>query len=246
MTQHSLFKTLLICSLQVGSVFFVHTAAFGQNTSELGLGLGALSYKGELAPEYRFANNRPAITAFYRKDVSKAVTLKGSVLAGLLRADDRQVRGLNNGPMPLNQYRSANLKGSLYELGGTLEYNFFDYYSKQVKTRFTPYAFVGVAGFMAPVRTLFTGTFRAPEEKNTVIGLAIPAGVGLKLGLSTHWNLGAEVGARKAFTDQLDNISTQNEVVANRHDQDWYYYGGFSISYTFYKIRCPEVTAGSQ
>ncbi|MBG8553274.1 type IX secretion system protein PorG [Hymenobacter guriensis] len=243
MTQDSFFKTLLVCSLQIGSVFFALTA-HAQNTSEIGLGLGALSYKGELAPEYRIANNRPALSAFYRKDVSKAVTLRGNILAGLLRADDRQVQGLNGNPMPLNQYRSANVKGSLYELGGILEYNFFDYYSKQVKTRFTPFAFIGVAGFLAPVRTQFTGSYTSPEQKNTLIGLAVPMGIGLKLGLSTHWNLGAEAGARKAFSDQLDNVSQQSDLVANRHDQDWYYYGGVSISYTFYKIRCPEVTKG--
>jgi hypothetical protein len=25
----------------------------------------------------------------------------------------------------------------------------------------------------------------------------------------------------------------------NSHEQDWYYYNGISLSYTFYKIRCP-------
>ena len=55
-----------------------------------------------------------------------------------------------------------------------------------------------------------------------------------------RWNLGLEVGARKEFTDKLDDISEQNPLIENRHDQDWYFYNGVSISYTFYKIRCPE------
>ena len=46
---------LLIC-IQIGSVFFVATAN-AQSTSELGLSLGGINYKGEIAPVYHFGNN---------------------------------------------------------------------------------------------------------------------------------------------------------------------------------------------
>ncbi|WP_303312411.1 DUF6089 family protein [Hymenobacter sp. BT730] len=230
-------KTLLICLAQVGSVFFAFRAQ-AQNTSEVGLGLGVVNYKGELSPEYRFANNRPAVSAFYRKDISAPITLRGNLLAGLLRADDKQVIGVNGDTAPLNANRGGYLKGSIYEVAGILEYNFFDYYGAKTKTRFTPFVFVGVAGFLAPVKTVLQN---GQTFSNTVIGVAVPAGIGAKVGLSRHWNLGMEVGARKAFTDELDQLSKQNEVLANRHDQDWYFYSGLSVSYTFYKIRCPDV-----
>jgi hypothetical protein len=234
-------KALLICLAQVGSVFFAcHAQA--QNTSEVGLGFGAVNYKGELSPEYRFANNRPAVSAFYRKDISAPITLRGNLMAGLLRADDKQVKGVNGDTAPLNASRGGYLKGSIYEVAGILEYNFFDYYGTKAKTRFTPFVFVGVAGFLSPVKTVLQD---GQTFSNTVIGVAVPAGIGAKVGLSRHWNLGLEVGARKAFTDELDQLSEQNNVIANRHDQDWYFYSGLSVSYTFYKIRCPEVYKGN-
>ena len=68
----------------------------------------------------------------------------------------------------------------------------------------------------------------------------MPVGVGIKYALSEFINLGLEVGARKTFTDRLDQLHDQTSLLVNRHDQDWYYYSGVSLSYTFYKIRCPE------
>jgi len=237
MTDARLFKTLLVCSAQAGSVFFCQQV-FAQHTSELGLGLGALNYKGELSPEYRFLNNRPAVSAFYRKDVSAPVTLRGTVTYGMLRANDTNGTGEAGNQLPLAAYRQANMRGSLLDLAGTVEYNFFDFHNRRDKIRFTPYVYAGVAGFMAFTKT--SGQLAGFNNSENVLGIAITAGIGLKLALSRHWNLGLETGARKAITDQLDHVKDQSPAVANRFDQDWYYYTGISVSYTFYKILCPD------
>ena len=88
MTNSTFRKTLLACFVQAGSVLFIAPAQ-AQNTSEIGVGLGATNYRGELSPTYQFQNNRPALTAFYRRDVSVPITLRGGLAAGLLRADAR-------------------------------------------------------------------------------------------------------------------------------------------------------------
>lgn len=243
MTQATLLKTLFACTVQAGSVFFAHSAA-AQYTSELGVGLGGLNYKGELAPGYQFKNNRPALTAFYRKDISAPVTLRGAFTGGLLRADDGNVKGTNSAAPPLAAYRQANMKGSLYEASAVVEYNFFNYHYRKAKVHFTPYVFIGVAGFLANTTTA-TNNAGLPSlnKSGTMLGIAVPAGFGLKYAVSTHWNLGLEAGARKVFSDQLDHIDGktggQNDRVGNPNDQDWYFYNGLSISYTFYKINCP-------
>ncbi|MET4108391.1 DUF6089 family protein [Hymenobacter sp. UYP22] len=246
MTKSFPFQMLLIGSVSVGSIFFARVTA-AQNTSEIGVGLGGLSYKGELSPSYQFRNNRPAVTAFYRKDISAPITLRASGLFGMLRADDRNVKGLNGSITPQAAYRDASMKGNLVELGGGIEYNFYDYHNREDKVHFTPYVFVGLAGFFANPKTR-TSTDPALEPQlnktGSVISLAVPVGLGFKYALSTHWNLGLEAGARKTLTDNLDNIDGksrgQNDLVGNPHDQDWYFYNGLSISYTFYKIRCPD------
>jgi hypothetical protein len=243
MTKANLFKTLLVCSVQAGSVFFAQSAS-AQYTSEIGLGLGGLVYKGELSPGYQFKNNRPAITAFYRRDISAPITLRGAFTAGLLRADDGNVEGVNGAVAPLPAYRQANMKGSLYEVSAVMEYNFFDYHYRKAKIHFTPYVFVGVAGFLSSTTTATdNAALPALNQKGTLLGLAVPAGFGFKYALSNRWNLGLEAGARKVFSDQIDHIDGktqgQTDVVGNPHDQDWYFFNGVSISYTFYKISCP-------
>ncbi len=233
---------LLACSLQAGSAFFCANAN-AQNTSEVGIGLGATNYRGEISPKFQLQNSRPAFTAFYRRDVSVPVTLRGALMAGLLRADDGNVTGEGGGTLPLLAYRQANTKGSIWEASAVMEYNFMDYHYRTDKVHFTPYLFVGVAAFYANTTTVsnnarLAGAF---NRQGSMLGLAIPAGAGLKYALTTYLNLGLEVGARKAFTDQLDHLFDQDPLLVNPHDQDWYYYGGLSLSYTFYKIRCPDL-----
>ncbi len=241
MTNSGFQSALLVCLVQAGSALFC-SAANAQNTSEVGIGIGATNYRGEVSPKYQLQNNRPAFTAFYRRDVSVPITLRGGVTAGFLRADDGNVRGLNGGVPPLQNYRQANTKGSLLEASAVIEYNFLDYHYRTDKVHFTPYLFVGVAGYYANTRTIsnnpaLVGAF---NQRGSMLGFAIPAGVGLKYALSEHLNLGLEAGVRKAFTDQLDHLSNQDPLLVNSHDQDWYYYSGISLSYTFYKIRCPD------
>ena len=218
-------------------------SAWAQNTSELGLGLGATNYKGEVSPQYQFQNNRPALTVFYRRDISVPVTLRGGLTAGALRAKDSNVDGVNGNVAPLQNYRQVSLKGSVVELAGAVEYNFLDYHQRRDEHRvhLTPYLFAGLGLYYAHTTTESQNQELQSSfnQKGGKFGLAIPAGVGLKLALSEHINLGAEVGVRKTFTDQLDHLSDQDPLLVNSHDQDWYYYNGISVSYTFYKIRCP-------
>src|SRR5688572_14220050 len=127
--------SLLICALQIGSVFFAATVK-AQNTSELGIGLGGTVYKGELAPNYRFGNNRPAGVLFYKKDVSPAVVIRAQGMLGFIRADDHDSALYK---LPLHQFRDARMKGRLIELAVGFDYNFLNYYDHKRIVRWTPY-----------------------------------------------------------------------------------------------------------
>ena len=232
---------LLACSLQAGSAFLCSFAS-AQNTSEIGVGLGATNYRGEISPEYQLQNSRPALTVFYRRDVSVPVTLRGGLMAGLLRADDGNVNSEIGSVPPVQAYRQANTKGGVIEASAVMEYNFMDYHLRTDQVHFTPYLFVGVAGFFASTTTVTNNQALANDfnRSGSMFGIAIPAGAGLKYALSEHINLGLEVGVRKTFTDELDHLGDQDPLLVNSHDQDWYYYSGVNLSYTFYKIRCPK------
>lgn len=234
---------LLAGPVLAGSLLLGATPARAQHTSELGLGVGVTNYKGELSPQLQWQNSRPAATVFYRRDISSPITLRAGFTVGGLRATDSNVQGANNNTAPLPAYRQASLKGSILELAGAVEYNFLDYHLRREQHRVhaTPYLFIGVAGFYAntTVHTENSALANDFNRSGSKAGIAIPAGAGVKLALSEHINLGAEMGARKTFTDQLDHLSDQDPLLVNPHDQDWYYYTGLSVSYTFYSILCP-------
>lgn len=234
---------LLAGSVLAGSVLLKATPAQAQHTSELGIGLGATNYKGEVSPQLQWQNSRPGGTIFYRYDVSSPITLRAGFTAGALRATDSNVMGVNNGVAPVPNYRQVRLTGSVWELSGVVEYNFLDYHLRheQHRVHATPYLFIGLAGFYAntTVRTDNNGLANDFNRRGGRAGIAVPAGAGVKVALSEHINLGAEIGVRKTFTDQLDHLSDQDVLLVNTHDQDWYYYTGLSVSYTFYSILCP-------
>lgn len=238
------FSSVLLAGLVLaGSTFFGATLAHAQRTSEIGIGLGGTNYKGEISPQYQLQNNRPAFTIFYRKDITAPVTLRAGFTYGGLRARDANVEGANGGVPPLQNYRQASMNGHVAELSGVVEYNFLDYHerSEQHRVHLSPYLFAGLAGFYVNTTTESQNPALQPDfnRSGSKVSIAIPAGAGLKIALSEHFNLGAEVGVRKTFTDQLDHLGDQDPLLVNPHDQDWYYYNGISISYTFYKILCP-------
>lgn len=236
------------CALPVsywlaGSAFFFATPVLAQHTSEVGIGVGATNYKGEVSPQLQWQNSRPALTIFYRRDVSVPVTLRASLTTGFLRATDANVEGVNGGTAPLQSYRQLHLSGGLIEAAGVVEYNFLDYHTRKNQHRLhvSPYLFAGLGLYY--VSTTVTSDNAALQadfnRKGPKVGIAIPAGAGLKVALNEYFNLGLEMGVRKTFTDQLDHTGDQTPLLVNSHDQDWYYYSGVSLSYTFYKILCP-------
>ncbi|MBO2032060.1 outer membrane beta-barrel protein [Siccationidurans ginsengisoli] len=220
------------------------TPALAQHTSELGIGVGATNYKGEISPQFQWQNSRPALTVFYRRDVSVPVTLRASLTTGFLRATDTNVEGVNGGVPPLQNYRQLSLKGGLVEAAGVVEYNFLDYHERknQQRVHLSPYLFAGLGlYYVSTTVSSANDALKADfDRKGAKVGIAIPAGAGVKVALNEYFNLGLEMGVRKTFTDQFDHTGDQTPFLVNSHDQDWYYYSGISLSYTFYSILCPK------
>lgn len=199
--------------------------------SEIGFGIGGLTYTGDLQRGYKITNNRPAIAAFFRSNLSDAVSLKIGFTGGMLKDSDDN---------PIDQQaalRSESFDILLAEIATTIEYHFLDFRSEHTYLRWSPYFFTGIGIF----------TFSGEGEKNAQfsnVQLAIPIGVGFKYNLNPKYQLGLEWGLRKTFFDYLDNISggdilNKNTPFGNKSDDDLYYYLGLSITYSFYKIHCP-------
>ncbi|MFN6943372.1 MAG: DUF6089 family protein [Cytophagaceae bacterium] len=214
-------------------IFFVFIAfsAKGQK-NEIGISLGGMNYTGELAPEYNFSFYRPGGMLFYRHNFSPAFTLRASGMIGNIYGNDEA------SDYPLHNARNAEFHNSINEFGLMAEYNFFDYRRYKDRRKFTPYMTGGLAVFN--YKRIQPGT----AIRGSAVNISIPIGFGFKYQLSKTLNLGGEFVARKTFTDHLDGLTDTfdngRKQLANPYLNDWYFYTGFSISYTIYTVPCPK------
>jgi len=198
---------------------------------EIGASLGGLNYKGDIAPAFNPRFFRPGGSLFFRYNVSRAVTFRAEIMRGSITGDDAFSKD------PFQKARNLSFRTKLSEANLITEYNFLDYEDRRFALNWTPYVFAGI------------GYSRfSPEPKTSdyaTQGWVLPYGVGVKYQINRPWNIGLEFGTRKTFTDHLDNLGG-TPVTTIKLDQgdmttkDAYYYLGFSVSYTFYRIVCHE------
>lgn len=215
------------------SLFCILGSTSQAQKNELGGGLGALNYIGEASRFYNPVNLRPAAYVFYRRNLSPVVATRFSLTVGNVQATERSNTAIGNA-------RGATFNGLLTDVAVTFEYNFFDYIlnylDRKYARKYSPYLTAGVCLYN------FNSTSSESKVKDLNTNIGIPVGIGIKYMFTEKWNIGAELVARKTFSDKFDGIdsSTINGKMAyDSEDKDFYYFLGFNISYTFFKVHCP-------
>jgi hypothetical protein len=217
---------------QTGFVFLFTLLALsvsGQR-SEVGFGIGTLTYTGDLVRTFSPVNLKPAGTIFYRNNISKVVSFRTTLTAGNLSASEVPLDAAAN-------IRNASFNIFLFEAALGFEYHFLDWRDSKRPMRYTPYLFAGFGLFG------ISGYDTKPVEYSNVQG-TIPFGGGFKYIVNPKHYLSFEVGIRKTFFDYLDNISggdqtQKNYQYGNPNDYDNYFFVGFTLTRTFYDIPCP-------
>jgi hypothetical protein len=205
--------------------------SYSQST-EIGGGIGGLSYTGDLNRKYDLLQNSLAATVYHRTNINDAVSFKVGFTAGKIKGSD------DKGNIDVfSAQRNATFNIFVFEPSGVLEYHFLDWRSEHSLIRWTPYVYGGI-GMVA-----ISGHQDKPEEYSNVQPV-LPFGLGFKYIINPKWYIGFEAGARKTFFDYLDNVSEGNATVknyqyGNTNDNDLYYFIGFNINYSFYTIPCP-------
>ncbi|RMG81146.1 MAG: hypothetical protein D6714_13455 [Bacteroidetes bacterium] len=192
--------------------------AFGQHF-EAGFMFGASNYIGDLARNSRkvyLKETRPAAGVFARYNFNDYVALR---LAG----NYASIAGKDaNADDPKIVQRNLSFRSTLWTVEGTAEFNLSGYQPYALSRVFSPYLFVGVGTVLfnpqanyhgdwinlQPLGTEGQGLEQYPDRqpyKRTA--LTIPFGLGFKYALTDQWNLGIELGARRTFTDYLDDVS---------------------------------------
>lgn len=217
--------------LWVVSFAVLVSSASGQK-SEVGFGVGTFNYTGDLARTYNVLNSKPAVTVFYRANLSQVVSLRTALTGGGLGASDRR---------PVDAFaerRNSSFSIFVMEASTVMEYHFMNWRDDKHIMRFTPYLFGGLAIF-----GISGSENKASEYSN--VQVAIPFGLGMKYILNPKWYVSLEFGARKTFFDYLDNVSAgtnqlvKNYQYGNPYDNDAYYFVGLSLTRAFYEIPCP-------
>lgn len=175
---------------------------------EAGITFGGANYIGDLS-EQRFdgENIGGMIGIFARFNATKYLSIKSNLMKGTVSASDASARAESN------RMRNLHFRSDILELSLTSEINFqpFNIRAKQTSV---PYFFSGIAFTHFNPQAQMRGSWydlqplqtEGKDYKKNI--LAIPFGLGMKFNISYKLNFGVELGARKIFTDYLDDVST--------------------------------------
>ena len=186
---------------------------------EMGLSIGGSNYLGELASNSSKIDLRStniAAGAFARYNLHRLITLRLHGNYTILSGDDSNSRNeaISN--------RNLSFRTNLYEVGLVGEFNLFGYQPYNYVSAFSPYLFGGISLYKFDPQTELDGQLYSLQPLGTegqnleefpdrlpyeLTQIAVPFGFGFKYALSEDINIGFEIGARKLFTDYLDDVS---------------------------------------
>ncbi|MFQ5447885.1 MAG: DUF6089 family protein [Saprospiraceae bacterium] len=185
---------------------------------DAGILVGGANYLGDLSNNSStvyLGETKLAYGAFARYNFNDYWAVRLGVNAGKIAGQDANIR--NDAFL---RDRNLSFRTNLLEVALTGEFNILGYQPNGLYSPLSPYVFAGVAFTNFTPKARFEGNwvelqplgtegqgmpgFGSPYKKST---FSIPFGVGVKYALTDKINLGLELGARRSFTDYLDDVS---------------------------------------
>lgn len=225
-------------------------AQIKQPKYEVGAGVGAFVYQGDLAPG-RFGSwkaIRPGLVLHGSRMLNRTMAVRLQLSIASLHGDDAKYSN-----PAYRQQRNFNFRTSLVELSPQFVWSPLGW-SDEGK-QLSPYVFSGAALSLVRIRrdaSAFNATyFEAEPELFTQLATdlsagtprilsAVPVGAGIRYSISPTFVLNAEVSYRFLFTDYLDGFSR----AANPDRKDHYYSISVGLIYRFGRKNswdCPPV-----
>ncbi|MEN0002800.1 MAG: DUF6089 family protein [Bacteroidota bacterium] len=202
---------LLAIAILIG--FGLHAQHF-----EVGLMAGASNYMGDLSNNSNtvyLSETGATGGLFARYNFNDWVALRLNGQYGWISGEDA------NSSEEVVRLRNLSFRSNIYEAALIGEFNILGYQPYNNERMFSPYVFAGIALAWFNPRAEYQGETYDLQPLGTegqgipgreaaygTSTFAIPLGLGFKYSINDTWNLGFEVGARRAFTDYLDDVST--------------------------------------
>ena len=201
---------------------------------EIGIFAGGSNYMGDIGSTDFVKPNNLAIGFLYKWNKSPRHSWRFSYMQATISGADSESESVAK-----NQ-RDLSFSNSVREFSAGLEFNFLDFNLHDQQIKFTPYVYSGLTYF-AYSENFFIGKVLKNDYENGQF--AIPMIVGIKTNITENLILGAEVGARYTFTDNLDGSNPKNENLiplrfGNIDTNDWYVFSGVTLTYTFGNKPC--------
>ncbi len=194
------------------------TAQRRHNYFSFGPTLGATNYKGDLDDNNTLKFTKPGGGFIANYHFNPHMYLRLGYLYGRLGAADSLATDEKR------KNRNLHFRSEINEFQVNLVYDFIGSFGRSIfRPIFTPYVFAGLAIYrfnpqaqlegkwynLQPIGTegqYLKGVEGTPKPYK-LTQLNIPFGGGFKFRMGERWDLAIELGARKLFTDYLDDVS---------------------------------------
>lgn len=206
-------------------------------TYEVGVFAGGTNNIGDVGRTNFILPSGPAFGGLFKWNKSKRYAWRASVIYGDFTADDTK------SGMSSREQRGYIMDNSILEASAGLEFNFVEYNLHRLGSAFTPYLYTGLTYFRYDYNYFDAAQLQNLNQREGAI--AIPMTVGFKARLNQFLIIGAEVGARYTFTDNLDASNPKNSNFesfrfGNIFSDDWYVFSGVTLTYTFGRKPCSD------
>ena len=206
---------------------------------EPGIGLGLVSYSGDLKRGYSLSSASIGLEIFQRLNLSQHISVKAGIKRG-------SIKGNENILDALSKRRNYSFKSKVTEFSTKFEYNFLDYFDETGNKIFTPYLFFGMGANM--LKNIEKNNLKVKGKNN--LNLILPFGLGFKYLYKNRFSLALEFEIKKTLTDEIDVLENNETLIknfqyGNPKSNDFYYFTGLTISYILYTIPCPQNSAPS-
>lgn len=133
------------------------------------------------------------------------------------------------------------INNSFFEISAGMEFTFIEFNMHDGGTKSTPYLYSGIS--VAYHDNYYFNNGNQVSEGHSSWAFGIPMVLGFKVTLTDQIVLGAEVGARYTFSDELDGsfpeaVELRDYAFGNLNNNDWYTFTGITLTYTFGRNPC--------
>lgn len=203
---------------------------------EVGIFAGESNFIGDVGATNYISPNQPALGAIFKWNRSSRHSFRASIIFSELEGLDTKSSD------PRRVERGYSFSNDILEISVGMEFTFWDFDLHEVGIQGTPYLYTGITttnhdNFYFDENGIIT------SENTSSWAYGIPMVLGYKTNISNHLVLGAEIGARYTFTDEIDGSVPDAEFrerfsFGNTNSNDWYVFTGFTLTYTFGRRPC--------